>query len=188
MKKFLSNSKFAGLALGLVALLAITTAAGVNGKFNSVTSALGYQVAGAAGSSGQALCSDGTRYDTPCTIPASGVPRTCSGSYPNESCYHVLGDGTIEAWGHLTVTFPSGTLATGSITYPNTGGNAFTVVPVLTLTPNDNADGDNSFTAWGSSPLTTGTGIKVRCAVNVGGSGCSGSLASTVPIAWRAVQ
>ena len=49
IRNLLTNSKYAGLALGLVALLAITTAAGVNGTFNSVTSALGYEVAGAAG-------------------------------------------------------------------------------------------------------------------------------------------
>ena len=73
IKKLVSNSKFAGLALGMVALIAINLQAipiGVKGVFNSVNSALGYEVAGAAGTLGQALCSDGTRFNTPCTLPA----------------------------------------------------------------------------------------------------------------------
>ena len=70
---------FAGICL--VAGLA----AGVNGIFNSVNSISGYKVNSAAGSSGQALCSDGTYFDTPCTPAGTGItaltgPVTASGS------------------------------------------------------------------------------------------------------------
>ena len=70
---------FAGICL--VAGLA----AGVNGIFNSVNATSGYKVNGAAGSSGEALCSDGTYFDTPCSTAGTGItaltgPVTASGS------------------------------------------------------------------------------------------------------------
>jgi hypothetical protein len=115
-----NNSKFVGLALGLVALIAITMAAGVNGVFNSVNSALGYKVAGAAGTSGQALCSDGTLYDTPCTIPTA----LTSGSNSNG---HWIKDslGHIHQWGHVSgetsgcnaITFPTAFTDATSISF-----------------------------------------------------------------------
>ena len=77
--------KQAGMAFGLVVAAALLMAAGVNGVFNSVNATAGYEVAGSAGSSGQALCSDGTYFDTPCslsggTITALTGPVTASGS------------------------------------------------------------------------------------------------------------
>jgi hypothetical protein len=57
------------LALGMVAALA----AGVTGEFTQVTSMNGYQVAGAAGASGQALCSNGTYYAAPCTLTGGTI-------------------------------------------------------------------------------------------------------------------
>jgi hypothetical protein len=66
--------KFKGyLPLALLALAAITMAAGVNGVFNSVNSALGYKVAGGAGTTGQALCSNGTIFNTACPIPGAAT-------------------------------------------------------------------------------------------------------------------
>jgi hypothetical protein len=131
------------------------------------------------------MIGNGTSYvDTAITqIGAS----SCSGSYPADSCYRVYTDGVKEAWGHIQITFPSATLATGSISYPNTAGNAFTGNPVVTLWPNDNADGSNNFNTWGDTPTTAGINVNVRCAVNIGGSGCGGGLTSTVTMSWRAI-
>ncbi len=225
MKKFLSNSKFAGVVLGLVVLLAITTAAGVNGIFNSVNSDLGYKVAGGAGSAGQALCSNGTLFNTPCSITSpfyqtvdsagvaqtqraaldfssqftlsdsaspsktivalAGTARTCTGSYPDFSCYKIASDGTIEEWGSFTSTTYNGAwVSVTSLTFPY----AFTTTPSLTLTIANFADGTNqdSQTAFHTGLSTTGASIVARCPVNIGGSGCSGS-ANAVPINWQAL-
>jgi hypothetical protein len=59
-------------AIGTIALVACLAA--VNGVFANITasgninSVTGYQVNGSAGSSGEALCSNGTVYNTPCTL------------------------------------------------------------------------------------------------------------------------
>ena len=116
IKKLVSNSKFAGLALGMVALIAINLQAipiGVKGVFNSVNSALGYEVAGAAGTLGQALCSDGTRFNTACTIPTAPAFTGTSG-------YQILPSGLILQWGS-TGSIPNDTPTSVSfpIAFPN---------------------------------------------------------------------
>lgn len=65
MKTFRVKPVF--LALGLAILIA-TAIAAVPGIFSSVNSTNGYKVNGSAGSSGQALCSDGTYFKTPCSL------------------------------------------------------------------------------------------------------------------------
>ena len=74
------------IAFALLCLVTLCTAAGVNivannGTFGGfVNSVSGYEVNGAAGSSGQGLCSNGTYYNTPCNVPGTvGTP----GTYPN---------------------------------------------------------------------------------------------------------
>jgi hypothetical protein len=107
-----------------------TTIAAVPGIFSSVNSTNGYQVNGSAGTGGQALCSDGVYYDTPCatgtgtitavtvTAPivgggASGsvnvaldstkfVARTCNAN----GCYQV-DNGEYHQWG-VTASFDTG--------------------------------------------------------------------------------
>lgn len=118
------------LTLAIIVGIA-TTIAAVPGIFSSVNSTQGYQVNGAAGSGGQALCSDGTYFNTPCSTgvgtitgvaaasPLVGggtsgivsvglssslfVPRTCN----SNGCYEVI-NGTIHEWGH------SATIADGA--------------------------------------------------------------------------
>lgn len=78
------GGKITLLALGLVILVS-TAIAAVPGFFSAVDSTNGYTVAGAAGSSGQALCSDGSHFNTPCTPSGTGItaltgPVTASGT------------------------------------------------------------------------------------------------------------
>ena len=63
----MKNNKVLICAISVCALI-LCMAAGVNGIFNSVTSTHGYMVGGSAGSSGQTICSDGTYFDTPCSL------------------------------------------------------------------------------------------------------------------------
>src|ERR1700722_10420596 len=56
-----------GIGLGIVCSCALLLAA-VPGFFSTVNATTGYQFNGGAGTSGQALCSDGTYFDTPCTV------------------------------------------------------------------------------------------------------------------------
>lgn len=70
--------------LGILVTVAVAIAS-VPGFFTQVDSTNGYTVAGGAGTSGQALCSDGTRFDTPCTPAGTGItaltgPVTASGT------------------------------------------------------------------------------------------------------------
>jgi hypothetical protein len=114
------------LLLAAAVIVGITTTiAAVPGIFSSVDSVSGYTINGSAGSGGQALCSDGAHYNTPCatgtgtitavtvTAPVTGggtsgsvnvaldaakfVARTCGGN----GCYDIQ-NGTIHQWGHTS--------------------------------------------------------------------------------------
>jgi hypothetical protein len=91
--------------------------------------------------------------------------------------------GVITEWGSLTINNNSGTLGTGSIIFPL----AFTNVQSLTVTAGSTPDssGDNSLTAYYTSLNTSGATAVLRCAVNIGGSGCS-ALSNTIPVTWIA--
>ena len=54
-------------ALGLLCTVAVAIAA-VPGIFTTVNATTGYLLNGSGGMAGQALCSDGTYYDTPCGV------------------------------------------------------------------------------------------------------------------------
>jgi hypothetical protein len=95
------------LAICLVAALA----AGVNGVFNSVNATSGYKVNGAAGSSGQALCSDGTYFDTPCTPSGTGISA-------------LTGPVTASGTGSVASTITATGVTAGSYTNPNITVNA----------------------------------------------------------------
>lgn len=121
-RRLISNGKSAGYLLAGVIVCALLMAAGVNGLFNHVTSTTGYQVNGAAGSSGQALCSDGTNFDTACTPAGTGItaltgPVTASGSGSVASTItatgvtagsYVLPAFTVNAAGQITTAASAG--------------------------------------------------------------------------------
>lgn len=157
MKTF-REVKWAVLTSVIFCALVLCMAAGVNGIFNSVNSVLGYQVNSGAGTVGQTLCSDGTRYDTACaafaavgsagtsTCPTSVTlnaygqttaitqgPCFTHGSNSNGS-WRMGPDGFIEQWGHLTGL--SGA-ACNTITFPI----SFTAPPTKVSTIDDFASG-----------------------------------------------
>jgi hypothetical protein len=91
--------------------------------------------------------------------------------------------GTITERGSITVTNGGGTLITGSITFPQ----VFSTLDSLVLSAGNTPGGSNdAFTVYSTSAGTTGATAVVRCAANIGGSGCA-SISNTVPIYWIAV-
>lgn len=97
-----------------LAMLVATAIAAVPGIFSTVNVSTGYQMNGAAGTNGQVLCSDGTYFDTPCSVVKPG-------QYSGGSGYRIAPDGTIIEWGNsgsvvndtatsitLPYTFPTG--------------------------------------------------------------------------------
>lgn len=81
------------LILGAVAAVALIagTASSVNIHGNVINADTGYQIAAGAGTSGQALCSNGTVFNTPCNVAAPVFTGT--------SGYQLLPSGLILQWG-----------------------------------------------------------------------------------------
>ena len=122
------------LALFVFACLAISIAfANVPGLFSTITASQwisatnGYQVNGSAGSSGQALCSDGTYFDTPCSLSGTPYYQTINlngtGGYTQQPVLNFTG-------GLFSITNNSGNTAVGLIS-SGTGG----IVATITSTP-----------------------------------------------------
>jgi hypothetical protein len=112
------------------------------------------------------------------------VPKTCNAN----GCYRINADGTIEAWGTVTVSFVGASLGTGTIAFPNTGGDAFSSSPSLVTTPQASPSGsDDAVTSYTTGLSTSGATSVVRCGVNIGGSGCPGSMTTTIPVSWFAI-
>lgn len=70
--------------LGVLVTVAVAIAA-VPGFFTTVNATTGYLVNGSGGTTGFALCSDGTYYDVPCSVSGTGItaltgPVTASGT------------------------------------------------------------------------------------------------------------
>lgn len=127
---------------------------------------------------------NGNVVDAGSAYPIS-VPRTCN----SNGCYQKDGDGTIHAWGVLSISFSSSTVGTGTITFPNTGGDAFTTTTNLALVVSAGASPSGStdaVTAYQTGLTTAGATGVIRCSVNIGGSGCP-SVTTTVPLHWEAV-
>lgn len=113
------------------------------------------------------------------TSGSSGGSRICN----SNGCYVRSADGTIVAWGVVVGTFPSATVLNVAINYPINFSTA--VSPVVT--GGGQPDGtDDVYTVYLKNPSLSGATIVARCAVNIGGSGCPGSLSNSVPFYWQA--
>lgn len=122
--------------VGAIALLGACLGAGISGIFTQVNSTNGYQVNGAAGITGQALCSNGTYFATPCTVSV-GVDQygSLSGcSFPNDGGGLNCAAGSI-IWG--TAFANTSYTATCSINYSTSiaGGSSTQPVLILNWTP-----------------------------------------------------
>lgn len=118
---------------------------------------------------------------TDCTFTAaSTVPaRTCN----SNGCYMLFPDGTIYAWGVVTAPTSGGTSVNVGITFPGT----FTANPTLTVSGGSQPDGnDDAYVVYFKGLSTGGATAVVRCAINIGGSGCP-SLGTGVPVNWVAI-
>ena len=196
MQKF----RFTVVTFAIVALVAVCMAAGVNGIFNHVTSAHGYQVTGSTGSVGQGICtSDGTNFDTFCnvgpgslfyqTVDAAGTPVT-QRSALNFGTGFVLSDSSSPS--RTTVTLAGTALTSGTNGFYEILSNG-TIVNHLNISsiPNDNSYHDYTLphafsvaeVSWvcsvdrpGGNPgplgVTSGSSLSsVQILSNTGGSG-----------------
>ena len=93
--------------------------------------------------------------------------------------------GTITERGSVSMTNGSGTEATSTLTFPLTFP---TGVQSLTVSPGNyaNSSSNDAFMAYHVSLSTSGATLILRCAVNIGGSGCA-SISNTVPVYWIAI-
>jgi hypothetical protein len=118
---------------------------------------------------------------------ATPVARTCSGTYPTWSCYKVEADGTVTAWGVVPAATAGTNVTTGTITFPNSGANAFAVNPSLTISAGDEPDtGDHGQSIYFTGLSVSGATVQLRCTVDIGGGGCT-TYANAVPIHWQAI-
>jgi len=167
---------------GSGAIFATSLSGGVYGSL-PYQSAAGVTSFLAAGATGYVLTMD------PSGVPvwaASGYgpPQCTSGAPP---CYQVTPGGVIEAWGVANVPFSSSTTGSVAVSFPNVGtGTPFTQTPVIEVSAGGQPNGgSDALTTYFFSPSTTGfTGV-MRCATNIGGSGCN-PFTGTVPLHWRA--
>lgn len=79
--------------LGIFCCAALLLAA-IPGFFTTVNAITGYTLNGAAGSTGQALCSDGTYFDTPCNVGVAAVGTPGTYAYPSSVTTNSLGQVT----------------------------------------------------------------------------------------------
>jgi hypothetical protein len=130
----MTNKKSFGLGI-LLAFSCVLAMAAVNGVFANITasgwvsSVTGYRLNGTAGSSGQALCSDGTNFNTPCsiynqTVDANGTAQTqrpafnlISGTNLTTSCVDNGGSNRTDCTFTNTFALPSVGTA-GTYTWP----------------------------------------------------------------------
>jgi hypothetical protein len=214
MKTTKSKARFVWFGAFLVVAVVAVAAAQVPGLFSTVNATVGYLINGAA-PNGQAICGNGTvgAYSASCAInaatatalaatpsqcgtnqfstgvtangnanctPIAGTPRACN----SNGCYRVNSDGTIEEWGTVTAATSSETVQTVSFSFPF----AFTSELSLTESAGSQPDSTNNdtMTLYTIGKTLTGATFVIRCAGNIGGSGCP-SISNAVPIDWHAV-
>jgi len=157
----------------VLAVLTATASAQVPGIFSHVESTTGYQVNGSAGTAGQALCSDGTLYSTPCTLSIGTItgitansPLTGGGTSGSVSLgmatsgvtagSYTATNITVDQYGRVTTASNSngGTTGIGSSSGCSFGndGNGVGCGPVTVLIP---AMADSTYTAICSANYNT---------------------------------
>lgn len=127
------------------------------------------------------VCPNGTNGALTTTgCAGSSLTRTCNGN----GCYIKYSDGTFHMWGVVSVSFSSSTLGTAIITFPTTFTTTSNLALVVTAGASPSGTTD-AVTAYQTSLSTSGAIGVIRCAVNIGGSGCP-NVTTTVPLHWQA--
>lgn len=126
--------------LGILVTVAVAIAA-VPGFFTTVNATTGFLVNGSGGTSGYALCSDGTYYDVPCSVSGTGItaltgPVTAAGTGSVVSTItptgvtagsYLLANITVNAAGQITAAssgVPS-TVQTNCLSVSCAGGSTY---------------------------------------------------------------
>ncbi len=113
----------------------------------------------------------------------TGISRTCAGTYPSFSCYKVDNDGMIFEVGANPITTTSQTAQTLYISFPY----SFHAIPSITVSGGDYPDGSNdAYSVYFTGASVNGFTAVIRCATNIGGSGCP-SLSNALPVHWHAI-
>ena len=160
-------------------------AAGVNGIFNNITasgwinSVTGFQLNGAAGTTGQTLCSDGTYFDTPCNPGGTGTLVKVNG-------------GSSLGTANFNGTTPAAGAGEQNVTFQVSGSNVSGEVPIgfynqvqlagTSQTQRNFLNFTNLFTASdSSSPSRTTIGLNAPGTNNLVATYGSAPTTSTAP-------
>lgn len=167
MKTFLKLAGLLTVAIGLGALMG----AGVNGIFTSVTASSGYQVAGAAGTSGQCLTSNGTYF---------AVAANCSAPvFTGTSGYQLLPSGLILEWGTASPPTPD---APYSQSLPFTFPNACLIVVAT-----DNGARVSGVGGSSGNPSPAGAACQSTSAIYVNSENTNNGGGGAEPLGWIAI-
>jgi hypothetical protein len=93
--------------------------------------------------------------------------------------------GTITQRGQITITATGATVGSGTITFPLAFPTSLDSL-VITVGQAPVGGGQDNVSAYYTGASKSGAGVTVRCAVNIGGSGCS-SIGTSMPISWVAI-
>lgn len=116
-----------------------------------------------------------------CTVPTGiNTPRVCNA----DGCFVIFSDGTVEEWGTVTAAPAGGTVQTVPIVFPYT----FPTSTTLTVSAGSVPDGTNndSLSVYYINKSLTGATVVLRCASNIGGTGCP-NISNSVPVDWHAI-
>ena len=131
-------------------------------------------------------CTSGVNYNTTTnawTCVSTATNRVCTGSTIPYTCYKIAGDGTVEEWGVFYAPTGGATLQTVALSFPY----AFPTAAELQVTGGSDPDGanDDAYSVYHRGLTNSGATVVIRCATNIGGSGCP-SISNSIPIHWNA--
>ena len=118
---------------------------------------------------------------TDCSVNVSGATRTCNAN----GCYRTSADGTIEAWGSVTVAATGNYYATATITFPVAFSTSATVTSLSlagTYTTDNTTPASAQLT---SAPTLTGASVYLARTIVAGAGG--GNFDQTTTLYWFAI-
>ena len=125
------------------------------------------------------FCDGSITFNEPISGPPTATP-TCNAN----GCFRHELDGSITEWGTVTASTTSETVQTVPIVFPL----PFPTSTTLTVSAGSGPDGTSnvSMSVYHINKTLTGATVVLRCASNIGGSGCP-SISNSVPVDWHAI-